>query len=92
MAWIRIRKERDGDFWSAYCDELGLASCGTTEEDAMANLKHAFIAYCRALQKRGILEARLKEKGILFEPIPPINQKAAQKKSELGELSPVLVA
>lgn len=91
MAWIRIREEQDGDFCSAYCDNLGLASCGTTKEEAVANLKHAFIAYCRALQKRGILEARLKEKGIRFEPIPPINQKTAPKKLELGELSPVLV-
>ena len=70
-AWygIKIRAQRDGDLWTAYCDELGLASCGTNEDEARANLKHAFIAYCRALQKRGILESRLAEKGIRFEPI-----------------------
>jgi len=91
MAWIRIRRERDGDLWSAYCDELGLASCGITEGEAVVNLKHAFIAYCRALIKRGILEKRLKEKGIHYEPIPPSPQKGYGNKSESGELSPVLV-
>lgn len=87
VAWIRIRKEQDGDLWSAYCDEAGLASCGTTEEEAVANLKHAFIAYCRALAKRGILETRLEEQSIPYEAISPRKQGTAR-----GELSPVLVA
>lgn len=92
MAWIRIRSEQDGDLWSAYCDKLGLASCGITEGEAVANLKHAFIAFCRALTKRGILEKRLKEKGIPYEPIPASPQKDRGKKVESGELSPVLLA
>ena len=91
MAWIRIRSEQDGDLWSAYCDELGLASCGTTRDEAIANLRHAVIAFCRALDKRGILESRLAEKGIRFEPIPEIIEDTRPNKSKFGELSPVLV-
>ena len=32
------RVEQEGDLWSAYCDELELASSGTTEEEARHNL------------------------------------------------------
>ena len=92
MAWIRIRSEQDSDLWSAYCDELGLASCGATEDEAIANLKHAVIAYCRALEKRGILEKRLGELGIHFEQISPRVKDPDKKNLELGKLSPVLVA
>ena len=92
MAWIRIHTEQEGDLWAAYCDELGLASCGATEDEAIANLKHAVIAYCRALHKRGILEETLKGKGIPFEPIPPQPSKLGRGKAGFGQLSPVLVA
>ena len=87
MVWIRIRSEKDGGLWSAYCDELGLASCGTTEDEAIANLKHAVIAYCRALQKRGILEITLKDKGVYFEDAP----KAPDTDIANVPLSPVLI-
>jgi len=92
MAWIRIHTEQDGDLWSAYCDELGLASCGATEDKAIANLKHAVIAYCRVLDKRGILEETLKKKDVHFEPLPPHPHKVGQGKAGFGQLSPVLVA
>ena len=92
MIWIRIHAEQDGDMWSAYCYELGLASCGITEDEAVANLKHAVLAYCRALSKRGILEKRLMEKGIRFEQITPNVQETPKEKLQLGKLSPVLVA
>ena len=88
MIWIRIRIEQENGLWSAYCDELGLASCGATKAEAKANLKNAVIAYCRALDKRGILEKTLKEKGIPFEDV----SLKAPKEVGVGELSPVLLA
>ena len=91
MAWIRIRSEQDGDLWSAYCDELGLASCGTTRDEAIANLRHAVIAFCRALDKRGILESRLAEKGIHYETIEQRSPEPTSNKLNLGELNPILV-
>ena len=91
MIWVRIVIRQDGDLWSAYCEELELASCGATGHDAEANLKHAIIAYCRALQKRGILEKRLEEKGIQFEHISPRFKELERDKQSEGELCPVLV-
>lgn len=91
MIWIRIRREQEGELWSAYCDELGLASCGATEAEAIANLKHAVMAYCKALSKLGILEKTLKEKGVDFEDISPKTPKAKRGRVVAGELSPVLV-
>ena len=91
MIWIRIHTEQEGGLWSAYCNELGLASCGATEVEAIANLKHAIIAYCRALSKRDILVKTLKEKGVGFEDISPKIPKARSGKVVAGELSPILV-
>lgn len=84
--WIKTRVEHDGDLWSAYWDDLGIGSCGASEDEAIANLKNAVTVFCRALERRGILEKRLTEKGIQFETVVP---KTAPKGTE--KLSPVLV-
>ena len=82
--WVKIRPEQDGDLWSAYCDELGLGSCGRSEKEAESNLKDAISVLCYALERRGLLEKRLKEKGIHYEIVTP-------KIEEGEELKPVLV-
>ena len=67
---IRIAYPRiveDSGFYSAYCDELELASCGITEREAVKNLENAITSYCRSLDEIDLLENRLKEKGIQFE-------------------------
>lgn len=80
--------ERDGDFWVAYNEQSGLTGSGVSEDEAEANLKHAFIAYCQALRKQGILEQRLTEKGIRFEAI---HEEKEKRQGNKGRLSPVLV-
>ncbi len=69
--WVEMDTKPDGNLWSAYCNELGLASCGSTENEAKANLQNAISAYCRALDERGILEKRLIEKHVEFGYVQP---------------------
>lgn len=45
---IRVILEQDPETgeWSAYCPQLpGCASCGTTEEEALENIKEAIALY-----------------------------------------------
>jgi predicted RNase H-like HicB family nuclease len=45
---IRVMLERDPETgeWAAYCPQLpGCASCGSTEEEALANIKEAIAFY-----------------------------------------------
>ncbi len=65
------RVVKDGGLYSAYCDELGLASSGTTKREAIKNLENAIISYCRSLDEIDLLEKRLGEKGIQFEVFTP---------------------
>jgi len=53
---IEPRVEQEGDLWTAYCDELGLASCGENLDEALENLRRAITAFCRALGRKGLLE------------------------------------
>ena len=62
-----IRVVPDGSMYSAYCDQLSVGDCGTTPEEAISELKLGVSVLCRALDKRGLLESRLKEKGIKYE-------------------------
>jgi hypothetical protein len=85
--WLKEpRTHYDGHLWSAYCDELGLGDCGATEAIAKASLEKSVLVYCHTLQKYGILEKRLTEKGIKFEGAPSKVDKVSKQK-----LIPVLV-
>jgi len=63
------RVEKDGTMWSAYCDELGMASCGTTRDEALGNLQKTVETLVRVLKRRGILEQTLDSVGFEFEII-----------------------
>lgn len=86
--WIPIRTAQEGSsFWSAYCDVLGLASCGNTETEAESKLDKAVELYCDILTSKGLLIERLKEKGIKYEIINVPESKSHGK----ANLRPVLV-
>lgn len=60
---------RDGKYYSAKCLELGVVSCGDTEEEALANIQDATLLYLNTLEDLGECEEVLKEKGVkAFEP------------------------
>ncbi len=65
--FVHPRIEQDGDLWSAYCDELKLASCGTTREEAEHNLRESLEAFGRAVRKGGMLEAVLDGAGLKWQ-------------------------
>ena len=67
--WIEPRVEKDGTMWSAYCDELGMATCGITREEAEENLVKTLQTLMRVLRRRGILEQTLESVGIEFKTI-----------------------
>ena len=62
--YFEPRIEQDGGLWSAYCDELQMASSGATREEAEGNLVETLQAFARALRKRDLLEETLKEAGL----------------------------
>jgi len=66
---IEPRLEQEGDLWTAYCDELGLASCGESLDEALENLRRAITAFCRALARKGSLEETLDRAGIKAERV-----------------------
>jgi len=63
------RVEKDGTMWSAYCDELGMASCGTTREQAEDNLVKTVQTLMRVLRRRGILEQTLTSVGFEWKVV-----------------------
>ena len=46
----------EGDVYVSKCLELGVASCGDTVEEAMANLREAVELYLENARRLGILE------------------------------------
>ena len=66
--WLpKPRVVEDGELYSAYCDNLELASSGISRREAIRNLTNAVKSYCKSLDDIGILEKRLEEKGVPFE-------------------------
>lgn len=63
------RIEHDRDLWSAYCDELQMASSGATREEAEGNLVETLQAFARALRKRGLLEETLDKSGLKWRSV-----------------------
>lgn len=66
---FKPRVEQGRGLWSAFCDELGMASCGATEDEAVANLVVTLTAFGRTLRRRGILEETLTNAEIQWKPI-----------------------
>ena len=79
------RIEKEGDFYTAYSDQLQLVGCGLTSDDAEQNLKDAIITSLKALLKEGTLFETLDKKGIDYKARSP--HKASNKRS----MKPLLV-
>ena len=63
------RIEEGAGGWSAFCDQLHMASCGRTQEDAETNLTATLQALVRALRRSGILEKTLDEAGLTWKRV-----------------------
>jgi len=62
-----FRFEQDNDLWTAYSDELGIASCGRTQDESEDNLRNAVLVHFRSLDKRHRLVEILRQKNVRFE-------------------------
>ena len=60
-------EEADGQY-AAYCPELGVATCGDTEEEAFANLDDAITVHLNALEEVGAREEFFRERNITMRP------------------------
>lgn len=67
--FVQPRIEQDGELWSAYCDELKLASSGATREEAEYNLRETLAAFGRAARRVGTLEAVLDGAGLKHQEV-----------------------
>ncbi len=66
----RAEPEEDGTF-SAFCDELGLATCANTESAAKARLRKAVLAVLNAATERGEIREYLGNKNVrIYSPSP----------------------
>ena len=84
--WLEEHRiEREGDFYTAYSDQLQLAGCGFTSDDAHQNLDETIITSLRALAKNGMLFKTLEQKRIEYEEVE------TRKTSNQRPLKPLLV-
>ena len=56
---------REGDQYAAVCQELDVATCGDTVDDACANLDDAITLYLNAIEANGTRERVFRDKGIV---------------------------
>lgn len=56
--------EREGQQFVSFCEELGVASCGDTADEALDNLGDALEVHLEALTSIGQLDRVLREKDI----------------------------
>ncbi|MCG2768731.1 MAG: type II toxin-antitoxin system HicB family antitoxin [Chloroflexota bacterium] len=78
MQYIIVTFEvtREGDHYISRCQELGTASFGRSEEEAVANVKEATLVYLNTLEDLGEREQVLKDRGIA---VHRANESADQK-------------
>ena len=63
--------EPDGDQYASICQELGIASCGDTIQEACDNLDDAIALYLNGIEVNGTREQVFREKGIvLVQDVP----------------------
>ena len=62
--------EPDGDQFTAYCLELGTASCGDTIQEAFSNLEEAIWVHLNELEAVGQRERVFREKNIAIIDLP----------------------
>ena len=63
---LTIRIEKEDKAFSAFCEELGLATCGATFEEAEKRLKALTTSVLNTATKKGEIEALLKSSGVPF--------------------------
>lgn len=72
------RVEPEGDkLFTAFCDELGLATFSTSEEKASNRLQNAILATLNTAEKKGAVRQLLKSKNIRLYSVPLVQIKAA---------------
>ena len=74
LVTFRVRAE-DGQY-AAYCDELGVASCGDTVQDAFHAIEEATLLYLNVIEEGGELERILAEQNIPLLPGEPAEDAA----------------
>jgi len=61
---VTIRIEPSDRQYASYCDELDVASCGDTLEEAFENIKDAIAVTLNGWERRGVRAKKFREKGI----------------------------
>ena len=62
--YVTINIEEEGDQFVSMCPELGTASCGDTEQEALDNLREAITVHLNALEEVGERERLFQERNI----------------------------
>lgn len=62
---LTVSKEAEGEQFSAFCHELGTASCGDTIDEALRNIREAIALHLSTLEELGELHRFLEERGIV---------------------------
>ena len=73
---VTFTAEREGDYYVSKCRELGTASFGASEDEAVANLSDATSLYLNTLAELGESDQVLREKGI---PVHRVGEPARQR-------------
>jgi predicted RNase H-like HicB family nuclease len=61
---VRVVHDEETGQWESYCDELGVATCGDTIEDALAMIDEAVELYLEELEDLGQRDRVLRERHI----------------------------
>ena len=61
---VTLTVKREGELYVSECLQLGTASCGTSPEEALKNIKEATLLYLDTLEELGICEETLAQRGI----------------------------
>ena len=71
---ISVIVTREGEYYLSKCPELGTASLGATEQEAIDNALDAALVYLNTLEDLGECDRALREKGIIVREGPSIGQ------------------
>ena len=88
---VTIKVEQEGDQFTAEALELGVASCGDTDEEARDNIVEAVDLYLSAIASNGTRERVFREKGIVVQQGEPKAEPKARENAQ-DQRVPVLVA
>ena len=68
---LTLKVNRERSQYVSVCEELGVASCGNTVEEAFEAAKDATTVYLQTLDDEGMLEEVLAERGVKVLPGDP---------------------